>query len=157
MRNSPLERNRAYALLKTAFHAVHSAFSSVPLLFRALFGKPGHPLPSNRFFETLDFVFVSGPKHFWKKPTGIAAGRSVSTFLHFILERERRFSEKTDRKGFTLIEVMIAITVLSLILVMGLQSLGQVATFRNSVGDRVDLGQDLYYNVERLVEIVKDG
>lgn len=25
------------------------------------------------------------------------------------------------------------------------------------MGDRVDLGQDLYYNVERLVAIVKDG
>lgn len=157
MGNSPLERNRAYALLKTAFHAVRSAVSSVPLLLSALAGKEKKPLPPNRFFETLDFVFVSGPKHFWKKPTGIAAGRSVSTFLHFILEKERRFTEKTDRKGFTLVEVMIAITVLSLIIVMGLQSFGQIAAFRNTVGDRVDLGQDLYYNVERLVGIVKDG
>lgn len=52
---------------------------------------------------------------------------------------------------------MIAITVLSLILVMGLQSMGQIASFRSTVSDRVDLGQDLYYNVERLAGIVKDG
>lgn len=74
-----------------------------------------------------------------------------------MLEKERRFTDKNDRKGFTLVEVMIAITVLSLILVMGLQSMGQIASFRSTVSDRVDLGQDLYYNVERLAGIVKDG
>lgn len=51
----------------------------------------------------------------------------------------------------------MAITVLSIILVLGLQGLGQIAGYRTNVSDRVDLGQDLYYNVERLVAIVKDG
>lgn len=157
MRNSPLERNRAYALLNTAWHVVRSAVSTVPLFLRALSGKAEKPLPPNRFLEALHFLFVSGPRHYWKRPTAIAAGRSVSTFLHFLLERERRFVEKKNGKGFTLVEVMVAITVLSLILVMGLQSLGQIAALRTNVSDRVDLGQDLYYNVEKLVGIVKEG
>ncbi len=51
----------------------------------------------------------------------------------------------------------MAITVLSIILVLGIQGLGQIAGHRTNVSDRIDLGQDLYYNVERLVSIVKDG
>lgn len=157
MRNSPLERNRAYALLRTLFHAVVSAFSSVSLFVRAAFGKTSpEPLPPNRFFEALHFLFVSGPRHFWKKPTGIAAGRSVGTFLHFLLERDR-FAEKKSKKGFTLIEVMISITILSMLFIYGLQSMGQIGAYRTNVSNRIDLGQDLYYNVERLVGIVKEG
>ncbi len=139
MRNSPLERNRAYALLKTVGHAVISAFSSLFLLLAPLVGKPRKPLPENRFFEILDFVFVSGPRHFWKRPTAISAGRSLSTFLHFVLEKERRFVEKKDPKAFTLVEVLVAITVLAIVLVLGLQGLGQIAGYRTNVSDRVDL------------------
>lgn len=157
MRNSPLHSNRAYALLKTFWHAASSAFSSVPLFLGALFGKHGKTLSPNTFFEFLDFVFVSGPRHYWKRPTAIGAGRSLSTLLHFLLEKDRHFVEKTDKKGFTLVEVMVAVTVLSIIFVYGLQSLGQIAGYRTNVSDRVDLGQDLYYNVERLVDVVKEG
>ncbi|MDQ1343751.1 MAG: hypothetical protein QG650_471 [Patescibacteria group bacterium] len=139
MRNSPLESNRAYALLSTAWHIVKSAFSSVSLILRSLSGKAEKPLPPNRFFEALHFLFVSGPRHYWKRPTAISAGRSVSTFLHFVLERDRRFVEKTNGKGFTLIELMVSISVVSLILVMGFQAFAQISAFRTNVNDRIDL------------------
>ena len=72
-------------------------------------------------------------------PTAISAGRSVSTFLHFVLERDRRFVEKTNGKGFTLIELMVSISVVSLILVMGFQAFAQISAFRTNVNDRIDL------------------
>lgn len=60
MRNSPLERNRAYALLKTVWHGVFSVWEGVVALLGSMVGRPPKgPLPANRFFEAVHFLFVS--------------------------------------------------------------------------------------------------
>ncbi len=155
----PMRNNRAYVLFATVWALVRSAFSSSALLVRSAFSsRNGSPLPSNRFFEVLHFLFVSGPRHYWRRPTAIAAGRSVGTLLHFLLERDARFSEVGKKRGgFTLVETMVAITVLSIVIVYSFDALGQILFFRSKVNDRIDLGQDLHYAVERLAETVKEG
>lgn len=152
-----MRNNRAYVLLSTLWALVESAFSSASLLLRSVFsGKRPSPIAANRFFEAVHFALVSGPKRYWSKPTGIAAGRSVGTFLHFVLEKDLRFKER-KKGGFTLVETMVAITVISIILVYAFDSLGQILFFRTKVSDRIDLGQDLHYTIERLAETVKEG
>lgn len=81
----------------------------------------------------------------------------MGTFLRFVLDRERSFTPRKNKGGFTMIEVLVAITVVSLVLVSGFQSFGQIAAYRTSISNRIDLEQDLYYNVERLAALVKEG
>ena len=46
-------------------------FGSISLFSRQLTGKKTEPLKENEFLKNLDFTIQSGPKSFWKHPTGI--------------------------------------------------------------------------------------
>ena len=119
--------------------------------------KSIHPLTPNRFLELLHFILVSGPKKFWKKPTALGIGRSISTFLHFVFERDQKFQKNGKKGAFTLVEVLVAITLLSIILIFAFSSLGQIAFFKTRTADRIDLSRDLYSNVEQIISFIKDG
>lgn len=73
-----------------------SLVQSLYLFIRNLTGKDQKALKENAFFDMMNFFFHTGPKSFWKAPSGIKIGRSISTFLHYIFEKERVFAE---RKG----------------------------------------------------------
>lgn len=60
-------------------------------------------------------------------------------------------------RGFTLIEMMLSITVFSVIIVMAFQSLGNIGILRSKVSSKLDMNTELYFSVERLVSLMKNG
>ena len=158
MQKSPLPDNKIFVLFETLFGFFVSTIKSIFMVFHSLFRtKEVKPLAPNRFLELLHFIFVSGPKHFWKKPTALAMGRSLSTLLHFIFERDKKFTRDNKKGGFTLMEVLIAVTLLSIVLVFSFDSLGQIAFLKTRTADRIDLSRDLYTNIEQIASLVKES
>ena len=73
---------------------ITSFWQSIVALFRVISGKDPKKLPKNTFIDVFDFLARMGPKSFWKKPTGIRAGRSLSTFIHYIFFKDDSFRKK---------------------------------------------------------------
>ncbi|MCK9272381.1 prepilin-type N-terminal cleavage/methylation domain-containing protein [Candidatus Gracilibacteria bacterium] len=61
-----------------------------------------------------------------------------------------------EKKGFTLIEMMISITVFSMIIVMAFEAMSNIGFLRLKISDRLDLNKDLYYSIENFVSLVKE-
>ncbi|EKE26091.1 MAG: hypothetical protein ACD_4C00441G0009 [uncultured bacterium (gcode 4)] len=61
-----------------------------------------------------------------------------------------------NKKGFTLVEFIISLTILSGILVLAFQLMANIWITKNIVSNRMDLNKDLYYSVENLVSTIKD-
>ncbi|MDD2515594.1 MAG: hypothetical protein PHF46_01990 [Candidatus Gracilibacteria bacterium] len=70
-----------------------SIFGSVSLFFSVLIGKNREVLKENKFMDTFNFLFNIGPRGFWKKPSGIKIGRSLSTFIYYIFYKDEYFKE----------------------------------------------------------------
>lgn len=59
-------------------------------------------------------------------------------------------------KWFTLIEMMISISVFSIIIVMAFEAMSNIWFLRLKISDRLDLNKDLYYSIENFVSLVKE-
>lgn len=117
----------------------------------------------------MHFLLHQFPKSFWKFPTGIGIGRSLGTLMLYFFGKRRYFSEMTESKiplsknknmsksGFTLIEMMISITLFSGILIIMFSAFGNIAHLKNKVVADVDVYEQLYVAVENLASIIKDG
>lgn len=96
MPNKNLKENTVFILLNLVKSFFISLFESIILFAKNILGKDPKPLKENAFLDSMNFFFHIGPKSFWKGPSGIKIGRSISTFLHYIFKKDRAF---TERKG----------------------------------------------------------
>ncbi len=80
------------AALAAGFFA--AAWFSAAAFARSLSGRPVPPLRENRFLDAANFVLHTGPRGFWRNPSGLRAGRSLSTFLHYVFFKDASFRRK---------------------------------------------------------------
>jgi prepilin-type N-terminal cleavage/methylation domain-containing protein len=138
--------------------------------------KSSRRIETNHLLSSLHFLAYQFPKSFWKKPTGIGMGRGVGTILLYFLGKRVFFLEKTgpnedlasattdtkstpsvNNSGFTLIEMMISITLFSGILIGAFSAFGNITQLKNKVIADVDVYEQLYVAVESLSTLIKDG
>ncbi len=143
---------------------------------RILRKKTSRRVEANHLLSSLHFLAYQFPKSFWKKPTGIGMGRGIGTIMLYFLGKRVFFLEKTgssedlastttDTKGapsihnsgFTLIEMMISITLFSGILIGAFSAFGNITQLKNKVIADVDVYEQLYVAVESLNTLIKDG
>jgi prepilin-type N-terminal cleavage/methylation domain-containing protein len=149
---------------------VSSLANALVMVFDSAFRKEKRKkMPSNHFLSSLHFLLHEFPKSFWKFPTGIGIGRSVGTVLLYFFGNRRYFTEASEaptasqkaknskRSGFTLIEMVISITLFSGILLAAFSAFGNIAHFKNKIVSDVDVYEQLYVSVEQLTTIIKDG
>lgn len=88
------QTNRWIIIAQICIDAIYSAIASLRLMWSTVTTNKIVALKPNRFFGLIDFIARSGPKNFWKFPTGIRMGRSIATLLRYIFELDRSFSKK---------------------------------------------------------------
>lgn len=66
-------------------------------------------------------------------------------------------SKLFNSKGFTLVEMIISITIFAIIIIMAFDAMGSIGILRNSVSSRLDLNNELYGATEKFVDIIKTG
>ncbi len=86
--------NSVLVLLALAGGFLASFWQSLAAFVRALAGKAPVPVREGKFWETLNFALHSGPRGFWRRPSALRAGRSVSTLLHFVFFKDASFRRK---------------------------------------------------------------
>ncbi|MDD2486864.1 MAG: prepilin-type N-terminal cleavage/methylation domain-containing protein [Candidatus Gracilibacteria bacterium] len=59
-------------------------------------------------------------------------------------------------KGFTLIEMLVSVTIFAMVMVIAVEAIGNIGILRNKISDRTDINKDLYYSIENLVSLVKE-
>lgn len=62
-----------------------------------------------------------------------------------------------NSSGFTLIEMIVSITLFSIIIIMAFAAMGNIGILRNSVSSRLDLNNELYSVTEKFVDLIKTG
>jgi prepilin-type N-terminal cleavage/methylation domain-containing protein len=90
---------------------------------------------------------------FWKKPTGIGIGRSIGSICLFFFRKstnDRTSSEKTtseisskNNTGFSLIEIIVSVTVLSGLIIAAFMVFGDIGKIKN----RALAGVDIYEQI----------
>lgn len=93
-----LRENTFFILIVLVKEFTLSIIQSITLFVKSLLGRKSGMLRENKFLDVMNFFFQIGPKSFWKAPSWIKIGRSVSTFLHYIFKKERVFSEKKNKQ-----------------------------------------------------------
>ncbi|EKE29436.1 MAG: hypothetical protein ACD_2C00175G0004 [uncultured bacterium (gcode 4)] len=89
-----MKQNKIIIIFELIFNFLRSLWESVFLFFRHLsWGKKISPLNENRFLDVMNFVLHTGPKGFWKKPSGIKIGRSIATLLHYTFDKDAKFKQ----------------------------------------------------------------
>ncbi len=66
-----------------------------------------------------------------------------------------RFFKKLS-KGFTLIEMILSVTLFSIIVLIWFDSLSSISIFKTKISYKLDLNQDLYNSIENIVSVIKD-
>lgn len=59
--------------------------------------------------------------------------------------------------GFTLIEMMISITLFAIVIIMAFDVMGNIGIMRTKVSSQLDLNNELYAVTERFVDLIKTG
>ncbi|MDD2892068.1 MAG: prepilin-type N-terminal cleavage/methylation domain-containing protein [Candidatus Gracilibacteria bacterium] len=59
--------------------------------------------------------------------------------------------------GFTLIEMIVSITIFSMIIVMAFDAMGNIGVIRNKLSSRLDLNNELYNVTEKFINLIKTG
>lgn len=60
-----------------------------------------------------------------------------------------------DSAGFTLIEMMVSITIFAIIIITAFDAMGNISITKVRVSDRTDLNTELYSALEKFTGIVK--
>lgn len=90
----PPRRNTLVTTAALAAGFFAAAWFSLSALVRALAGRPVGPVKENRFLDALNFTLHTGPRGFWRKPSGLRAGRALSTFVHYVFFKDASFRRK---------------------------------------------------------------
>lgn len=61
-----------------------------------------------------------------------------------------------SNKAFTLVELIVSITLFALIIVVGFKAMSGISMARLSTMNSLDVNQDIYYVTEDFVTMVKD-
>lgn len=89
-----MRKNKIIIIFELIFNFFSSIIESVVIFIKHLFlWKKNHLLNENKFLDVINFIFHTGPKSFWKKPTWIKIWRSIATLLHYIFNKEEKFKE----------------------------------------------------------------
>jgi len=158
MSRHPIEENSFFSLLRFAFGFIEAIFSGVWLVLRTPFRKDVQtPLRKSHFLESLHYFAHDWPKNFWKFPTGIGIGRGVGAMISFIFKKTTSFEpKKPNSRGFTLIEMLISLTLFGILMVMAFNVMGNIGVSRNLVEGRIDINEQLYSASERLATTIKE-
>ncbi len=62
-----------------------------------------------------------------------------------------------EKKGFTLVEMLISLTLFAMIIIMAFDAMGSIGVLRTRVSSRLDLNNELYSASEKFVDIIKTG
>lgn len=62
-----------------------------------------------------------------------------------------------NSSGFTLIEMIVSITLFAVVIVMAFDAMGSIGILRTRISNRLDLNNELYFAVEKLTNIIKLG
>ena len=68
-----------------------------------------------------------------------------------------RFSRKINNHGFTLFELIVSMTIFSLIMISVLDSVVNIGIARTRSVTRISLLEELYFFSEKLATSIKDG
>ncbi len=68
-----------------------------------------------------------------------------------------RFSKKINNHGFTLFELIVSMTIFSLIMITVLESVVNIGIARTRSVTRINLLEELYFFSEKLATSIKDG
>lgn len=71
---------------------VLTIFQTVRVFVRSLLFGEQKPVPENRLLDMINFALNTGPRGFWRKPTGINAGRSLGAFVRYVFYKESSFT-----------------------------------------------------------------
>lgn len=153
MKDEKNKNNLWFPVFRGIFGFFQTLFSSLKQLFASLFFRGPHQIQENHFLETLHFILHDFPKKFWKKPTGIGLGRSFGEMILFFFKKESAFESTlntpikkisnqtpTSQKGFSLIEILISVTLLSWLLIVWFSAFGDLWKLKN----KIVVGMDTY-------------
>jgi prepilin-type N-terminal cleavage/methylation domain-containing protein len=62
-----------------------------------------------------------------------------------------------EQKGFTLVEMLISLTLFAMIIIMAFDAMGSIGVLRTRVSSRLDLNNELYSASEKFIDIIKTG
>ncbi len=140
MNRHPLEQNSFFSLLRIVYGFFEAIIHSLWLIVTIPFTKEERKLlRKSHFLESLHYFVHDWPKTFWKFPTGIGIGRSIGSFLSFFFKKNSSFESSEIHKNtkkpkaFTLIEMIMSITLFAILMVMAFTALGNIGVARNLV------------------------
>lgn len=93
-------------------------------------------------------------------------GRSIGTLVLYFLGKSKYFmddstkhplSAKISKKGFTLLEMLLSITVFSVILILAFAAFGNISVSKQKILGDVDVYEQLYTALEQLSSTIKEG
>lgn len=158
MSRQPLEENAFFSLLRLSYGFIEAIVCGFWLFLKVLFRREtSHPLRKSHFLESLHYFAHDWPKSFWKFPTGIGIGRSVGAFASFLFKKNASFEEAKKKDGFTLVEMILSITLFSTLMIMAFAALGNIGISRHLIEGRVDINEQLYTAAETLAATIKEG
>lgn len=160
MKKRSLKENSIAILFVLVRDFFVSLLLSFVLFIKVILGRKTPPLRENRFLDSLNFILHIGPKAFWKAPSGVKIGRSLATLLHYMFKKEEVFAEKKKglgKGGFTLIEMLLSITIFSIIIIMAFDVMGNIGILRTRLSSKLDMNSELYTAVEKLTGLIKTG
>lgn len=67
------------------------------------------------------------------------------------------FTKTANPSGFTLVEMIISITIFAIIIIMAFDAMGNIGILRTRVSSRLDLNSELYSTTEKFVDLIKTG
>jgi len=80
--------------------------------------------------------------------------QSTSGYLRKISNFRRQASHPA---GFTLIEMMLSITIFAIIIMMAFDAMSNIGILRTRVSSRLDLNNEIYSAIEKFTDIIKTG
>jgi prepilin-type N-terminal cleavage/methylation domain-containing protein len=135
-----------------------------------------HRLTTNHFLRSLHYAIFGAPKIFWKKPSGIEIGRLPLKIWLYAFGRDTYFNSHTahpvpasatvppapisqiqGNKGFTLIEMLVSLTLISTILIVVFAAFTNIGILKNRIVGRVNLYEELYTATENIGDLIKSS
>lgn len=75
--------------------------------------------------------------------------------MKFIIKNDTPGS--LDPRAFTLVEMIVSITIFAIIIIMAFDAMGNIGILRTQVSSRLDLNSELYSATEKFVDLIKTG
>jgi prepilin-type N-terminal cleavage/methylation domain-containing protein len=133
-------------------------------------------LITNHFLKSLHYALFGAPKIFWKKPSGIEIGRLPLKIWLYAFGRDAYFdgiparqpqvvatapspamAQTQSEQGFTLIEMIISITLIGIVLLAAFAAFANIGVLKNRIVGRVNLYEELYTATENIGDLIKSS